>query len=120
MNTDEYLIICNGKNKTAEIESCMYNLETNKYDVIFTNNKNQKIYSYDPKSIEITHSCLKDNDIKDCMDYLKELAAINELKNDDGKILLQQQYEKLNFVSDDTVMHVRFINRKININKKRK
>jgi superfamily I DNA and/or RNA helicase len=40
------------------------------------------------------------------MGYLRQLAAINELKSEDGDILLQKQYEKINFVGDNTVMAI--------------
>ena len=36
--------------------------------------------------------------------YLGELAAINELKSDDGKGLLDIQYNKLDFVAEESVM----------------
>lgn len=34
------------------------------------------------------------------MTYLREIAGINELKNDDGEVLLKKQYEKLTFVGE--------------------
>lgn len=40
------------------------------------------------------------------MDYLRQLAAINDLKSDDGTVLLEKQYEKLTFVGKTTAMAV--------------
>lgn len=106
MDTDECLIICNGKNKTNEIKSCLYNPQTNKYDIIFNNSKSEKVYSYDRKSIKIIHSGLKEAGAKHCMSYLQELSTINELKSEEGEVLLQKQYEKLGFVDAETVMPI--------------
>jgi superfamily I DNA and/or RNA helicase len=62
--------------------------------------------NYDQREIKIATSCLGESEIQNCMSYLRQLATINELKSDDGEILLQKQYEKLNFVDDGTAMTI--------------
>ena len=63
--------------------------------------------TYDSKDLKITYSCLSENEAQNCMNYLQELASLNELKNDEtGEVLLQKQYENLDFVRTDTVMAV--------------
>ena len=62
--------------------------------------------TYNFHDLKITYSCLIEDEAQNCMSYLCQLASINELKSDDGEILLQKQYEKLGFVGADTVMAV--------------
>lgn len=35
---------------------------------------------------------------------MRDIASINELKNDDGEVLLKKQYEKLSFVGEESVL----------------
>nr|WP_130789573.1 AAA domain-containing protein [Lachnoclostridium pacaense] len=62
--------------------------------------------TYDQKDLGIVSSCLGEQDAKSCISYLKQIASINELKNDEGKILLEKQYERLGFIGEDTAMAV--------------
>lgn len=59
---------------------------------------------YDKRNLKVVTSCLSESKAQNSMDYLRQLAAINELKNEGGEILLQKQYEKLEFVGNDTAM----------------
>ena len=56
--------------------------------------------------LKVVCSCLSETEARNCLNYLKQLAAINELKNDDGELLLQKQYENLDFVEPDTAMAI--------------
>lgn len=62
--------------------------------------------TYEKRSLKIETSCLNEKQAGNCLDYLRRLAAINELKSDDGTVLLEKQYEKLTFVGQDTAMAV--------------
>lgn len=62
--------------------------------------------TYEKRSLKIEVSCLGENKAGSRLDYLRQLAAINELKSDDGTVLLEKQYEKLTFVGQDTAMAV--------------
>lgn len=62
--------------------------------------------TYEKHSLKIAYSCLDEKRAGSCLDYLRKLAAINELKSDDGAVLLEKQYEKLAFVGRDTAMAV--------------
>ena len=62
--------------------------------------------SYARRNLKVVYSCLSEREARDCLGYLKMLAAINELKGDDGEILLQKQYEKLDFVGDNTALAI--------------
>lgn len=54
--------------------------------------------------LQIEKSCLDKDQARNKLGYLKEIAGINELKNDDGEVLLQKQYEKLIFVGEDSAL----------------
>lgn len=41
-----------------------------------------------------------------CMEYLTQIAAINEIKNSNGEVILHKQYEQLSFVGKDCAMAV--------------
>lgn len=62
--------------------------------------------TYEKRSLRIEVSCLGEKKAWSRLDYLRQLAAINELKSDDGAVLLEKQYEKLIFVGQDTAMAV--------------
>lgn len=60
--------------------------------------------SYERKALEVTVSCLSEKDTRSSLEYLRRIAAINELKSDDGTGLLNRQYEKLEFLRPGTAM----------------
>jgi hypothetical protein len=62
--------------------------------------------TYDKCDLKIVTSCLSERAAQNCLDYLRQLAAINELKSEDGEILLQKHYEKLDFVWADNALAV--------------
>ena len=62
--------------------------------------------SYDRRDLKIVTSCLDENEAQNCMNYLRQQASINELKSKNGEILLEKQYEKLDFVGDNTAMAI--------------
>ncbi len=60
--------------------------------------------TYPRHELTIEKSCLDNERAKSHLDYLRDIAGINELKNDDGEVLLKIQYEKLPFVGENTVL----------------
>lgn len=62
--------------------------------------------NYARHNLKIINSCLSETHAKSCMSFLRQLATINELKSEDGEILLHKQYEKLAFVGADTAMAI--------------
>lgn len=62
--------------------------------------------TYEKRSLRIEGSCLGEKKAGSRLDYLRQLASINELKSDDGAVLLEKQYEKLTFVGQATAMAV--------------
>lgn len=60
--------------------------------------------TYDCRDLAIETSCLYEAEARDCMSYLRRIAAINELQTAEGERLLEKQYKKLTFVGADTAM----------------
>ena len=51
--------------------------------------------TYRKSELHISKSCLDNKHAQNKLFYLRDIAGINELKNDDGEVLLKKQYEKL-------------------------
>lgn len=62
--------------------------------------------TYDKRDLKVAFSCLSEKESQNCMGYLRQLATINELKSEDGDILLQKQYEKIDFIGDNTAIAI--------------
>lgn len=62
--------------------------------------------TYRRSDLAVVTSCLKEAASRDCLEYLRSLAAINELKSEDGEVLLKKQYETLSFVSEKSALAV--------------
>jgi len=60
--------------------------------------------SYKGTDLQVTSSCLADPASNNIFQYLQQVAAANALSGDDGTALLAKQYEKVRFVSDETVL----------------
>ncbi len=60
--------------------------------------------TYTKQELSIEKSCLDNERAQSRLAYLRDIAGINELKNDDGEVLLKKQYEKLTFVSEESVL----------------
>lgn len=58
------------------------------------------------RELQIEKSCLDKDQARNRLDYLRAIAGINKLKNDDGEVLLQKQYEKLTFVGEDSALAI--------------
>ena len=61
-------------------------------------------HTYSRSELTISKSCLNNEQAQNKLHYLRDIAGINELKNDDGEVLLKKQYEKLTFVGEDSAL----------------
>ena len=61
-------------------------------------------HTYNRSELKISKSCLNNEQAQNKLHYLRDIAGINELKNDDGEVLLKKQYEKLTFVGEDSAL----------------
>ena len=62
--------------------------------------------TYEKRSLKFEVSCLREEESQNRLLYLKQLAAINELKGENGETLLKKQYERLKFIPDETAMAI--------------
>lgn len=60
--------------------------------------------TYRKSELQVSKSCLDNTRAQSKLHYLRDIAGINELKNDDGEVLLKKQYEKLTFVGEDSAL----------------
>jgi len=162
MNTRYYMVIIKGEIKTSEIISCVYNRNTQKWDVKYNNGK---IYSYAYLNVEklnepevlnpnmyrisregleffdikaiyefssknmsnefywhicfgngserdyrrselhIIESCLNQNQASNVFEYIKQIADLSDIKNEEtGEKLLAKRFDKISFVGNDIAL----------------
>ncbi len=61
-------------------------------------------HTYRRSELKVSKSCLDNDRAQSKLYYLHDIAGINELKNDDGEVLLKKQYERLTFVGEDSAL----------------
>ena len=66
----------------------IFHAKATDYWFIRLSNGNEK--TYNSQDLNISYSCLVENEVQYCINYLHELASVNDLKGDDGEILLQR------------------------------
>lgn len=60
---------------------------------------------YAQSELQITVSCLQQKQSRSVFDYLKQIAELSELRNEEtGEKLLARQYEKITFIGNDTAL----------------
>lgn len=71
------------------------------WHIVFENGTSR---SYPRSDLTVEKSCLDNERAQSKIHYLRDIAGINELKNDDGEVLLKKQYERLTFIGTDSVL----------------
>ena len=64
---------------------------------------------YRKSELAIRENCLKDKKSDEIFQYLKEVAALSTIKNDNNELVLKKYYEKINFISNNTALS-KFLN----------
>ena len=100
--TDKY----GKRNKTSDIAKLAYNPRK---DVYFITYKDGKTYPCRSSDIQIIKNSLKDKQSATVFNYLLQMAAFNEIKNDDGQNLLVKNLEKSTFINEYSVL-TRYLN----------
>lgn len=59
---------------------------------------------YKKSDLYIRENCLKNKKSDETFQYLKEVAALSNIKNDNNELVLKKYYEKIDFISGDTVL----------------
>lgn len=88
-------------NNVISVEKYSY-LEKNKIKVCFEHGKNVIL---NQENFKIEQSALFEKKANDVFEYLKKLANLNNIKSDDGSSLLGKNYERVTFVSQQSVLH---------------
>ena len=71
------------------------------YRIFFENGKS---YSYRMGDLVIEKNSLLNKNKNNCFEYFKRIAKLVSITTDDGKNILSDQYEKMGFVSSDSVL----------------
>ena len=150
MNTRYYMVIIKDEIKTSEIMSCVYNRNTQKWDVKFNTGKTYSyaylnvekltdrisregreffavnaIYvfrsgsesywhicfgngserDYRRNDLHITESCFTQSQSSNVFEYIKQIAGLSNLKNEEtGEKLLSKKFAKISFVGSDVAL----------------
>ena len=101
LNPALYQISVNGKIFTNVREIYVFRGNREWWHLVFDGGRKR---TYSKEELQISKSCLDKSRAQDRLRYLQDIAGINELKNDDGEVLLAKQYEKLTFVGEDSAL----------------
>ncbi len=71
------------------------------WHIVYTS---ERMNTYLKSDLKIVKTCLDNEHAQNCLAYLRDIAGINQLKNEEGQVLLKKQYEKLGFVGENTVL----------------
>lgn len=105
LNTEAYHIYYEGKELYGISQILKYfdNAKGVCYLKIIYKSGYSKFYNYNQLRIEV--SSLTEKTASDCFSYLKEIAEANGLRSDNGeKVLLSEQYKKIDFVRKESVL----------------
>lgn len=95
--------IRHGERELFKIEDIrIFCAQDTEYWLICFADKSMRLYHR--AELHIVTSCLTESRAKNCMDYLRQVATMNDLKNKDGERLLEKRYKQLDFVGDHTAM----------------
>ena len=88
------------KDRTDEIES--YSFEANK--CVVTYKSNGKSYSYNKSKIQIVKSAIQTEESADIFSYFKKIAETIGLKTEEGNNILADNYEKISFIPENSIL----------------
>jgi hypothetical protein len=72
------------------------------YSILF-NDGSERVYP--EEELEVVKSCLKDRASSNVFEYLKRIAALSNIKNEEtGENILLKSFEKMGFIGEDTVL----------------
>jgi superfamily I DNA and/or RNA helicase len=92
-------IIIKGVDKTKDITT--WSEVDNKISVAYSNGKT---YFYNKENIQIEHSALSNDNALNCFNYLKNIAKIVGVIGKSNDNILLSQYEKIKFLSKETIL----------------
>jgi superfamily I DNA and/or RNA helicase len=116
VSDEKFKILLKGEDRTNSVKA--YKHINDKYEITFSNDK---VFTYNVNNVQIIESALNVKKHRDCFEYLKRIAEKIGLTKEieDGKIIniLLKNYEKIDFVSQDSILGA-FLSRKLIESKK--
>ncbi len=100
MDSRDYIIYIDGKDRTKDIVSYEQNSTASICKVKFHNS--DKMYTYSAGRVKIKANNVKDSDV---FIYLKKLAKLNSLTGNANKKLLFNSYNRINHVNTKSVLY---------------
>ena len=92
------------RDKTRQISRIRYDAEKRLYLINFEGS--DKLFYYKSGNVEIIRSATAEQKSSSVIGYLKEIASLCEIKNDDSENVLAKNYERLEFVHPESALSV--------------
>jgi superfamily I DNA and/or RNA helicase/very-short-patch-repair endonuclease len=99
MLQDKVQIIVNDQDQTDRISE--WNENEGKINITYLDGKT---FPYNKKNVQIKRSALSNNTAFKCFEYLKRIAQTIGLKDSDGGNILANRYEKIDFLSEESML----------------
>ena len=101
-----YLTDKNGRHdRTKQVKRIQYDSQKNIYLITFENS--DKTFHYKPENVQILRNTVTvEEHSGSVFGYLKSIASLSDLKNEDGENLLLKNYARLSFVNEDSALAV--------------
>lgn len=90
------------REKTGQIERIEYDAQKSLYKVKF--NASEKIFFYKKENVQFVGNAAVEKSSAGVFKYLKSIASLCDIRNDDGENVLEKNYEGLRFVNPDSVL----------------
>lgn len=99
-----YLTDKNGKHdKTKQIQRIQFDSTKNLYLITFENS--DRIFHYKPENVEIIRNVVvTEKHTGMVFEYLKNIASLSEIKNDNGEKILVKNYDRLRLVNPNSAL----------------
>lgn len=99
-----YLTDKNGKqDKTRQIKRIQFDDIKNVYLITFENS--DRVFHYKPENVKIIRNVVvSEKHTRTVFDYLKNIASLSEMKNDDGEKILVKNYDRVRLINTDSAL----------------
>lgn len=99
-----YLTDKNGKqDKTRQIKRIQFDDIKNVYLITFENS--DRVFHYKPENVKIIRNVIvSEEHTRTVFDYLKNIASLSEMKNDDGEKILVKNYDRVRLINTDSAL----------------
>ena len=107
MDTSRGIIFLTGsdgvrRDKTRQISRIRYDAGKRLYLVNFEGS--EKLFYYKEGNVQIVRSATSEKRSSSVVEYLKEIASLCEIKNEDAENVLAKNYERLGFVNPESAL----------------